>query len=101
MLYAGMHGFRAGICTPFFFYDLKAEKMLHVKVHPGALMDGTMKDYEKLSTEESIEISKRLISKVKECKGEFIPVFHNTTFNENGEWKGWKEVFEVIVENAA
>jgi len=100
MLYAGMHGFRASICSPFFFYDLKEERVLQVKVHPGALMDGTLKEYEKLSPGDAIKISKGLISKVKECKGEFIPVFHNHNLSETGEWKGWREVFETIVENA-
>ncbi len=100
MLYAGMHGFRASICTPFFFYDIKAERILQVKVHPGALMDGTLKDYEGLSPQQAIEISKELISNVKGCKGEFIPVFHNDNLSETGEWKGWREVFETIVENA-
>ena len=101
MQYPGIHGFRASICTPFFFYDLPAEEELPVRVHSGAIMDGTLKDYQKLSPEEAIKIAKELIEKVRKCKGEFIAVFHNDNLSEQGEWKGWREVFEKIVAAAA
>jgi hypothetical protein len=97
MLYPSINGFRASICSPFYFYDLKAEVELPVKVHPGVLMDGTLKDYEKLSPAEANKIIRELIMKVKKCRGEFIPVLHNHNLSEQGEWKGWREVFEKMV----
>lgn len=100
MTYAGATGFRASICTPFFFYDLKAESILPIKVHPGAVMDGTLNDYLRLSPASALSVIRELIHKVKSSKGEFIPIWHNHSINEHGHWKGWRTVFETMIETA-
>jgi hypothetical protein len=99
MTYAGAAGFRASICTPFLFYDLKAENTLPVKVHSCAVMDGTLNEYLQLSIPDAIEISRELIDKVKKCGGEFIAIWHNHSISEQGHWKGWRVVFESMLES--
>ena len=43
-------GFRASICTPFYFYDLRIEELSNkLKVHPFSVMDATFKYYLKLN----------------------------------------------------
>jgi len=74
MAYAGVVGFRAGICTPFFFYDLQAESILPIKIHSTAVMDGTLNDYLKLTARDAIAVTKELLEKVKKCGGEFIVI---------------------------
>src|SRR5436190_8549265 len=49
MGYASEIGFRASICTPFNFYDLDLDVETKLKLVPFMLMDGTMKDYMKLT----------------------------------------------------
>jgi len=98
MAYAGTVGFRASICTPFFFYDLKAENVLPVKVHSSSIMDGTMKDYLTLSRADSIAVIRELVSKIKSVNGEFIPIWHNHSINNQGRWEGWRTIFEFMME---
>lgn len=100
MIYAGATGFRASICTPFFFYDLHAEKVLPVKIHSGAIMDGTLNEYLKLAPPDAISLIHELVKKVRCLKGEFIPIWHNHSISEYGHWKGWRTVFEDMIEFA-
>lgn len=100
MTYAGAVGFRASICTPFFFYDLQAENILPVRIHSGAVMDGTLNEYLKLTPMDAASVVNDLIHKVKKSKGEFISIWHNHSISEQGHWKGWKAVFETMIETA-
>ena len=55
MGYADQIGFRAGTCTPFYFYDLENEIQTDLKVHPFAYMDGVLNDHLKLNTEMALD----------------------------------------------
>jgi hypothetical protein len=46
-------GFRAGTCKPFYFYDLKNEKVTDLKIFPVTCMDATFVYYLKQSPEKS------------------------------------------------
>jgi hypothetical protein len=100
MAYAAVPGFRASICTPFLFYDLQAEKTLPVSIHSSVLMDGTLNDYLHVMPDDAISMAKEFISKTKKCGGEFIVIWHNDNLSETRQWKGWRIVFESII-NAA
>ena len=93
-------GFRAGLCTPFLWYDLKEEKQTGLTVHPFAVMDGTLNNYLKLSPEQAVEKVKGIIQEVKNVKGEFITIWHNETLSDWREWKGWRDVYEKIIKLA-
>src|SRR5690606_6388446 len=53
MAYADETGFRAGTCTPFFWYDLSKEEKTELKIHPFCAMDVAMRNYMQLTIEES------------------------------------------------
>ena len=93
-------GFRAGLCTPFFWYDLKEEKQTQLTVHPFAVMDGTLNNYLKLSPEQAVEKVKNVIQEVKNVKGELITIWHNETLSDWREWRGWRDVYEKIIKLA-
>ncbi len=100
MGYAELPGFRASIASPFFFYDLDLEVETSLKIHPFAIMDGTLKDYLKIEPNQAAEIIDPLIQKVKAVDGTFISVWHNESFAENERWKGWRRVYEDLIEKA-
>lgn len=101
MGFASEVGFRAGICTPYFHYDLDQEQPTPLRIHPFAMMDGTLNEYMHLSPEEAIATAKELIGEVRAVNGTFISLWHNETLNDRGAWKGWREVYEQMVEAAA
>jgi hypothetical protein len=102
MGYAAEAGFRAGICTPFRFYDLELEVETPLIVHPFPFMDGTFIYYKKQDPVQSWEEIKKYIATYREFGGEFIPIWHNRVFSEKmPEWIGWNRVFEKMVEAAS
>ncbi len=97
MGYAALPGFRAGICSTFNFYDLDIEIETKLKVHPFMVMDGTLKDYLKLTTTDAIEEIKKLIDEVKAVNGTFISLWHNESLSNEKRWVGWRKVYEELL----
>jgi hypothetical protein len=101
MGYANEIGFRAGICTPFNFYDLDLEAETGLRVHPFAIMDATLNLYMKLNPEEAVHRCLSILESVKAVGGEFCILWHNETLSDEKQWSGWKVVYEKIVAAAA
>jgi hypothetical protein len=93
-------GFRASICTPFFFYDLDNEQATSLRIHPFAVMDATMKYYMKIRPEEAMDHILPIIREVRAVNGDFISLWHNESLSENKIWQGWRDVYVKLVEAA-
>ena len=93
MGYSSCAGFRAGICTPYYFYDLKREKTTSLKIIPFQVMDVTLRNYMQLSPDKAIEKIESLMNEVKMTGGVFSAIWHNETLNDSGNWKGYRDVF--------
>lgn len=94
MGYAELPGFRAGICTPFYFFNLAANQATTLKVHPVTYMDGSFIEDMQMHPGESLEMIKQLINTVKQVQGHFLCIWHNHTVSETGPYKGWKQVLQ-------
>jgi hypothetical protein len=97
MGYVNYLGFRAGTCTPFLFYDLDYEIQTPLMIHSYHAMD-----YALLKTQSLLDKKKvlnEIIEQIKKVDGEFIPVYHNYTFSDIERWKGFKELFNFIIES--
>lgn len=98
MGYVNQIGFRAGTCTPFFFYDLDYEIQTPLKIHSYNVMDyALLKNHSLLDKKQTLN---SILNEVKSVNGEFVPVFHNYTFSDVPRWKGFKELFNNILESA-
>jgi hypothetical protein len=100
MGFASQAGFRAGIADTFRFYDLENDVATNLRIHPFALMDGTMRDYLDLDVNKSYKMATRLIDEVKAVNGTFILLWHNETLGGEKRWKGWSSLYRRIVEYA-
>ncbi|MBP6977788.1 MAG: polysaccharide deacetylase family protein [Lentimicrobiaceae bacterium] len=100
MGYAQEPGFRAGICTPYLFYDLHEERPTPLRIYPFAVMDGTLRDYKNLSPATATETVHALLEEVKAVKGTFITIWHNESLSDQGRWKGWRTVYENMIRDA-
>ncbi len=98
MGFASQAGFRAGIADTFRFYDLENDMVTNLRVHPFALMDGTMRDYLNLDLEASYALTKQLIDEVKAVGGTFIYLTHNETLGGEQRWVGWPEMYRRMLE---
>jgi hypothetical protein len=97
MGYADIPGFRAGTCKPFFWYDLDSETSTLLKLYPITVMDGTLKDYLKLSPADAMVIIRDLQQEVNRYGGTFVSVWHNESLCDSGRWAGWREVYAFLL----
>lgn len=91
-------GFKLGICISIPWFDLSKNEMTEVELHPSQIMDRTLQLYMKKSPKEAIESISKMINQVRSVNGTFRILMHNTTFSEVEEWRGWRKVFERILE---
>jgi hypothetical protein len=98
MGYASYPGFRAGTSSPFIFYDLTAEYETDLIVFPFAVMDVTLQQYLSLTPHEALDRIKNISQQVKRAEGTFLSLWHNESLSGQSIWKGWREVWEGMVE---
>lgn len=87
-------GFRAGTSFPFYFFDLTKNVQEYILIFPFAYMDGVLKDQKKLSPDQAKQKVEQLINEIKKVGGVLMCIWHNSSINDAGEWKGWKEVLD-------
>jgi len=97
MGFADQIGFRAGTSFSYFYFDLNTNCQTTLKIHPFAYMDSALKDYLKLTIEDAFEEVERLIKEVKLVGGTFSFIWHNSSINNKGEWKGWKSLLDYSI----
>ena len=97
MGYPDMPGFRAGICTPFSFYDLKAEKTTPLKIYPFQTMEVTFSQYLGYTHEEAMNKILTLMEEVKSVGGSFCSIWHNESLSGEGKRKDFRDVFEEMI----
>ncbi len=92
-------GFRASTCTPFLFYDLKYESLTLLKVFPFIFSDHALQLKYQNNAKKIKQEMLSLMMTVKEFSGVFISVFHNDTFSNEPQWKGWKDLYLDFIES--
>lgn len=98
MGYADNIGWRAGTNLPFFWYDLEHEEATGLTVCPFAAMDATLKNHLELDPETAKRRVLELADRVRPFGGEFMLLWHNSSFAEAYGWTGWREAYAAIVE---
>jgi len=98
MGFAAQPGFRAGICSPFTWYDLEAETITSLTIHPFAMMEGTLRDYLHLEATAAVPVIHALIDAVREVNGTFISLWHNESLSNEKRWAGWVEVYKTMLQ---
>lgn len=97
MGYADSTGFRAGIASPFRFFDLEENKITDLKIYPFQVMDTSLQRYMKLKPEQSVEKISEIIGQVKKVNGTFISIWHNESLSEWKDWSGWSKVYRELL----
>lgn len=98
MGYSTHAGFRAGIAAPFQFFNLQRNAEEKLELIPFCLMDITPLHYMGLKPEQGKELCADLIWEVKNVGGLFVSLWHNESLSEDGRWKGWRRVYEYLIE---
>jgi len=87
-------GFRAGTCTPFYFYDIPLEVQQPLKVHPFAVHDYA---FQYMTSEEKIlETVDGIYEQVKRVNGEFLTIFSNELLG-GSQKVDWMHLYSSII----
>ncbi|MCO6479597.1 MAG: polysaccharide deacetylase family protein [Phaeodactylibacter sp.] len=97
MGYADAVGFRAGLATPFPWYDLEAEQMQALRIFPFAAMDVALRRYMALPPEAAFLRLQELCRQTMAVGGIFTTLWHNSSFAERYGWKDWKPMYERVL----
>ena len=97
MGYVDTLGFRAGTCTPFQFYDLDYEIQTPLQINPYQCLDFALLKYK--SELDKTEHFKKILEEVKAVNGTFVPIFHNYSLSDLDRWKGFKSLFNLVLES--
>ncbi len=100
MGYAQEIGFRASTSRPFLFYDLEMEYTTSLRIHPFAVMEGTLRDYQSMDVEEAYLAFCKIIDEVKAVQGSFISLWHNESVSDKKRWLGWRDLYIRMIEKA-
>ena len=100
MGYSDRVGFRASTCTPFYFYNLKEEKVIDLKIIPFQTMDFTLYEELNLTPLEALERIMGLVEKVHAVNGTFVSIWHNEYLSGVEPWKGWDLLMPLVLEKA-
>jgi hypothetical protein len=96
MTYHDKEGFRAGTCYEFSVFNIITRKKLRLKEKPLIVMEGSFFQYQKLDPNGIIQNILDLKKTVKKYDGEFVFLWHNSSFNVAG-YEGNKEIYEAIL----
>ena len=100
MGYADEPGFRAGTGTPYPFFDLESDSETPLTIHPFVAMDSTFYYYKKSSIAEAESRYRQLIDEVKNVGCTLSLLWHNQSLCEDFGWKGWRGLYERVLEYA-
>ncbi|HET8735188.1 MAG TPA: polysaccharide deacetylase family protein [Pricia sp.] len=96
MGYTHEPGFRAGTCTPFYFYDINLEIQQPIRIHPFAFHDYAFADRD--SRDEIQKCLSALYQQVRKVNGNFTTVFSNEILG--GDYKvDWINLYASVLEN--
>ncbi len=100
MGFAEQPGFRCGTCSIVPFFDLNSNQECDLMLHPFMAMDTTFQKYMGLTPEQATEEYHKLIDEVRTLGGTFSCIFHNQNLCEDFGWKGWRKVYEDVLQYA-
>ncbi|WP_299160365.1 polysaccharide deacetylase family protein [uncultured Eudoraea sp.] len=95
MGYTHEMGFKAGTCTPFYFYDIAIEEKQPIKIHPFAVHDYALRNSN--SEEEALEKIRMYYDQVKKVNGHFITIFSNELLGGD-QAINWLDLYNKVIQ---
>lgn len=94
--YADKEGFRCGVCYEYRVFNILTRKKLNLKEKPLIVMEMSLATQNNMTSIEMDKKIKSLICKVKKYNGEFVFLWHNSSFNIK-EWRDYKNTYENVL----
>ena len=95
MGYTHYVGFRAGTCTPFYFYDIPLEVQQPIRIHPFAVHDYALRSAK--TKDEIVSIVETIHKQVVTVNGDFVSIFSNELLGDVEHKIDWKELYKTFL----
>jgi hypothetical protein len=98
--YADKEGFRCGVCYEYSVFNILTRKRMKLKEKPLIVMEGSFVTYQPNITPDKMEEKiLSLVDKVKKYRGEFVFLWHNSSFNTK-DWTSYQDLYPNILLSA-
>lgn len=97
MGYGTINGFRASVCSAYYWYDLGREEATKLVMHPYCFMDANSFFEQKQNPEQTYKELIQYYELVKKLNGTITLIWHNHMIGSVPEFKGWPEMFELFM----
>lgn len=93
MGYGSINGFRASVAHAFHWYDLEAEQITPLKIHPFCFMDANSYFEQKQDVTVTQQELNDYYEKCRSVHGCMITIFHNHILGSEKMFSGWSEMY--------
>ncbi len=97
MGYATINGFRASVCSSFYWYDLAKETTTSLILYPYCFMDANAYYEMHYTPQQAYNELMQYYGMVKKLNGMLISVWHNSILGTDPAFGGWREMFELFM----
>lgn len=97
MGYGSINGFRASVASPFYWYDLAAEKQTDLMFFPFCYMDANSFYEQKYTAEQALDEMRHYYRVVKEVNGTLSMIWHNSFLGTSKSFAGWREAYAQFI----
>ena len=98
--YADKEGFRCGVCYEYSVFNILTREKLRLKEKPLIVMDGSFASYQEgVSHKQMKNEILSLINTTKKYQGEFVFLWHNSSFNTQ-EWESYQDIYREVLWHA-
>ena len=95
--YGSINGYRASVCSSYYWYDLEKEETTSLLLYPFCFMDANSFFEQKQTPQQTYEELMHYYHQVKKYNGIFISIWHNHILGTSRQFKGWQQLFELFM----
>ena len=97
MGYGSINGFRASVASSFYWYNLKAEAVTNLRLHPFCFMDANSFFEQGQTAAVSWQELMHYQEVCKSVNGRLITIFHNNFLGEGKKFEGWRDLYVKFI----
>lgn len=98
MGYPNTPGFRAGIASPFNFYDLEMEQRTELRIFPFCIMESSFYYYMNTTPTNAMNHIRQMAEAVFAVNGTLVTLWHNDSLSGFSIWRTWKSLYGDTLE---
>lgn len=97
MGYGTINGFRASVCSSFYWYDLEKDDSTTLMLFPFCFMDANAYYEQGYTPHQAYAELMQFYTSVKKLNGMLVTIWHNSILGTDSSFAGWREMFELFM----